>query len=137
MARTDGQGTGGDDEALKLATDTVLGFLKGQTYPEAVQDTIKAVSREAQAWWTSHYIKSFYFALTVKKLPPGQIKDDGPVLEALAKVLGRAARTLAEEDGVTEISEQHAWKASRIIDCHAIESVAPGSPRSPRAEWCN
>lgn len=121
------------EDPLETATTTVKGLLE-MTYAEATKFKDKTVSQAAKDWWELHYVKSFYFALTVKKKTKKDIESDMKTLTALAKALGRTARLFADKN--PEISEEHAWMASHAVDCPILSSRAMG-PEEIRAEWCN
>jgi hypothetical protein len=129
----------GNEDLKKLAEETVKDLLENFAYKEARRCN-KKVGDAANAWWTSHYVKSFFFALAAKGLDEGDLTKSKPTLRALALVVGRAAANFADHAGQDEISPEHASRASQIVDCPVLseeESRDQQRVSGTRAEWCN
>jgi hypothetical protein len=134
MAQDAGYGDG-NEELRKLAEESVKKLLTESAYPQATR-LGKTIGADADKWWTSHYVKSFFFALAAKGLKKKDLDDAMPTMTTLAMVLGRAAAGFAEQDHKTDIDAGHAAHASQIVDC-PILSEEEQQRAGMRAEWCN
>jgi hypothetical protein len=132
MSQTNGE----DNKELRRFAEEKVKILLEQWADPQAKLLGKTVGGDADKWWTSHYVKSFFFALAAKDLTKGNLEDAMDTMQSLAMVLGRASATFAEQDKKAEIDAGHAAQASRVVDC-PILSAEEQARGGLRAEWCN